>query len=123
MTPATAARAGETIFWNNRSWTMAVRASKFSYHERVARRNILRGLLFISPAILGFFIFTVFPIITSLYYSFTNYNILQPANWIGLENYNKLFQDRLFILSLKNPLFMVFIGLSIHFTFDFLIAL
>jgi multiple sugar transport system permease protein len=102
---------------------MAVRASKISYHERVARRNILRGLLFISPAILGFFIFTVFPIITSLYYSFTNYNILQPANWIGFENYQKLFQDRLFIISLKNTLFMVFIGLSIHFTFDFLIAL
>lgn len=102
---------------------MAVRASKFSYHERVARRNILRGLLFISPAILGFFIFTVFPIITSLYYSFTNYNILQPATWIGFENYSKLFQDRFFIISLKNTLFMVFIGLSIHFTFDFLIAL
>ena len=80
---------------------MTVRATTISYQERITRQNTLRGLLFISPAILGFLIFTLFPIISSLYYSFTDYNILQPANWIGLGNYSKLFQDKTFIISLE----------------------
>lgn len=99
------------------------RARNTNYQERIARQNLVKGLLFIAPAVLGFFIFIVFPIISSLYYSFTDYNILQPAKWIGLENYRKLFMDKTFILSLKNTLFIVVIGLSFHLTFDLLIAL
>ena len=102
---------------------MTVRATTISYQKRIIRQNMLRGLLFISPAILGFLIFTVFPIISSLFYSFTDYNILQPAKWIGFGNYSKLFQDKTFIISLQNTLFMVVIGLSFHLTFDLLIAL
>ena len=102
---------------------MAVSTSAISYEKRIARQKMIRGLLFISPAIVGFLIFTLFPIITSLYYSFTNFNILQPARWVGLENYANLFQDDYFILSLENTLFMVVIGLSIHLTFDLLVAL
>lgn len=102
---------------------MSVHATTISYQKRITRHNTLRGLLFISPAILGFLIFTLFPIISSLYYSFTDYNILQPANLIGFGNYSKLFQDKTFIISLKNTLFMVVIGLTFHLTFDLLIAL
>jgi multiple sugar transport system permease protein len=92
-------------------------------HSRLQRRELVKGLLFISPAILGFLAFTVYPIFQSLYYSFTDYNILQPPSWIGFENYTELFADRLFTLSLRNTLYMVAIGLPIHLVFDFMMAL
>jgi multiple sugar transport system permease protein len=87
------------------------------------RRELVKGLLFISPAILGFLAFTVYPIVQSLYYSFTDYNVLQPPLWAGFENYTKLFGDRLFTVSLLNTLFMVVVGLPVHLLFDFLMAL
>ena len=48
---------------------------------------------------------------------------LQSPLWIGFENYTKLFQDRLFVTSLRNTAYMVFIGLPIHLAFDFGMAL
>jgi multiple sugar transport system permease protein len=99
-----------------------LRRSELRY-SRMQRRDLFKGLLFISPAIVGFFIFTVYPIIQSLYYSFTDYNVLQAPAWLGLDNYSDLFNDRLFTLSLRNTLFMVVVGLPIHLAFDFMMAL
>lgn len=86
-------------------------------------RSLRNGLLFVSPAIIGLAVFTIWPIIQSLYYSFTDYNILQPPYWIGLENYQDLFKDRVFGIALSNTLIMVAIGLPIHLIFDILMAL
>jgi len=87
------------------------------------RRELAKGLLFISPAIVGFIAFAVYPIVQSFYYSFTDYNVLQSPLWLGTRNYSRLFQDRLFQLSLRNTLFMVVVGLPIHLVFDLLMAL
>lgn len=58
--------------------------------------------LLISPWILGFLFFTLGPMLASLYLSFTHYNVSQPAEWIGLENYVRAFtRDRLFWHSLR----------------------
>jgi multiple sugar transport system permease protein len=92
-------------------------------YGRLQRRELIKGLLFISPAILGFLAFIVYPIFQSFYYSFTDYNILQPPSWIGLDNYTELFQDRVFVISLRNTAYMVFIGLPIHLVFDLVMAL
>jgi multiple sugar transport system permease protein len=86
-------------------------------------RALRNGLLFVSPALIGLAVFTLWPIIQSLYYSFTDYNILQPPYWIGLENYEDLLQDRVFGIALSNTLIMVAIGLPIHLIFDILMAL
>ncbi len=85
-------------------------------------RSLLTGLAFISPAIIGFLAFAAWPIIMSLYYSFTNYNVLQPPDFTGLDNYRDLFSDRLFHTSLLNTLYMVVIGLPVHLIFDFFMA-
>ena len=85
-------------------------------------RSLLTGLAFISPAIIGFLAFAAWPIVMSLYYSFTNYNVLQPPDFTGLDNYRDLFSDRLFRTSLLNTLYMVVIGLPIHLIFDFFMA-
>ena len=45
------------------------------------------GLFFICPWILGFLLFQFGPMLASVYFSFTDYNVLRPARWIGLDNY------------------------------------
>src|SRR5690606_1484175 len=60
------------------------------------------GLLFVAPSILLFLIFVILPAITALYLSFTRYDILTPAQWIGLDNYKRILDDTLFHRSLRN---------------------
>ena len=62
----------------------------------------MTGLLFISPWILGFLTFRVYPFLASLYYSFTFYPVLQDPKWIGIRNYVNLFDDPRFLTSLWN---------------------
>ena len=61
--------------------------------DRAKTRPVLTGLLFISPWLLGFLVFTVFPVIASLYLSFTDYRVLSPPRWVGLANYRSLLGD------------------------------
>lgn len=86
-------------------------------------RAVATGLAFISPALLGFFVFYAWPIAQSLYYSFTDYDVLQPPSWTGWENYRDLLADRVFGIAMRNTLYMVLIGLPVHIVFDLLIAL
>ena len=45
----------------------------------------------------------------ALYFSFTDYNIIEPANWIGFANFHKIFQDEFFFVSLRNTLVYTFL--------------
>src|SRR5215217_1414384 len=54
------------------------------------KREAATGLALVSPWILGFLIWTAYPILASLYYSFTEYNVFQPPRWIGLDNYVRI---------------------------------
>ena len=66
------------------------------------RRDFLAGYLFLTPFLIGLFAFTLVPFIYSLYLSFTQYNILSPAKWIGFENFIKMFtEDEKFMTSFK----------------------
>jgi multiple sugar transport system permease protein len=67
----------------------------------IQRREALTGYGFVSIWIIGFIIFTLGPMILSLFFSFTDYNIVTPPEWVGLDNYRKLFNDPLFWQSLK----------------------
>ncbi|PYI55598.1 carbohydrate ABC transporter permease [Paenibacillus flagellatus] len=53
--------------------------------------NHLVGYAFASPFVLGFLIFTLYPILSSFYYSFTDYNLFEAPRWIGLDNFEKMF--------------------------------
>ncbi len=55
-----------------------------------------KGMAFLSPWLIGFVVFTLFPVGMSLYYSFHKYNELQPPRFIGLENYSNLLHDATF---------------------------
>lgn len=92
------------------------------WSSKVRRRAFITGMLFISPAVVGFLVFTLFPLIRSFYLGFTDYNILQPETWVGMDNYSSLFKDEIFLISLRNTLYMVLIGLPIHILFDIGVA-
>jgi multiple sugar transport system permease protein len=74
-------------------------------------RRALTGLAFTLPWIIGLLTFTLYPVIASLYYSFCDYSVLQPAIWIGGANYARLIHDGTFWLSLGNTL--IYAGFSI----------
>jgi len=69
------------------------------------RRNILIGLSFTAPWILGFGAFLLYPIVSSLVYSFTEYSVLAKPVFIGLGNYQDLLTDEVFWKSLWNTLY------------------
>ncbi len=62
----------------------------------------IAGYLFISPGCLDFFTLTLYPMIQSLYYSFTDFSLLEEPSWVGLRNYQKIVTtDDRFIQSVK----------------------
>lgn len=59
--------------------------------------------IFMAPFLIIFFTFTILPVGTAIYYSFTQFNILETPVFIGLQNYRKLFlNDPIFITAVKN---------------------
>jgi len=80
-------------------------------------------MLFISPWIIGFTVFQLYPIVQSLYFSFTRYNLVQPPQWIGLANYVELFtRDPNFRLALSNTFYLTLIDIPIQLGFSLLCA-
>lgn len=83
----------------------------------------LKGLLFVSPWIIGFLCFTLYPLIASLFYSFTRYDVLRPPKFIGFQNYLDIFfKDELFRTVLFNTFYFVFFGVPAAFITAFLLA-
>ena len=75
------------------------------------RRRLWTGLAFISPWIVGFVVFTLYPVVASLYYSFCDYDVLSRPIWVGLLNYRDMASDSVYWQSLGNTL--VFSAISL----------
>ncbi|WP_185973862.1 carbohydrate ABC transporter permease [Brevibacillus sp. LEMMJ03] len=63
------------------------------------------GLLMVSPYIVHFVVFVAVTFLTSLYFSFSDYDILNPPQWVGLANYEKLVNDPVFWKALWNTVY------------------
>jgi len=63
------------------------------------------GLLLVSPYIIHFVVFVALTFVASLYYSFSEYDILNPPKWVGTANYEKLINDPLFWKALWNTVY------------------
>jgi multiple sugar transport system permease protein len=82
------------------------------------------GYLFSAPFILGFLIFTVFPMLSSLYYSFTNFNLLTSPDFVGLDNFRKMFtDDEKYWNSVKVTLHYVAASVPLRLAFALLVAM
>lgn len=90
---------------------------------KLSLKNNLIGYTFISPFVIGFLIFTLYPTFMSLYYSFTDYDLLMPATWAGLDNYSAMFEDKRYLHSLKVTLIYVFAGVPLRLAFALFVAM
>ncbi|MDR1326146.1 MAG: sugar ABC transporter permease [Treponema sp.] len=98
------------------------------------RKNVIldniTSYLFMAPWLLGFFVLTLYPMIFSLYLSFTQYNILQPPQWVGWRNFFVMFvgnsqypKDTRFLNSLFVTLRFVFISVPLKLLFALAVAM
>jgi multiple sugar transport system permease protein len=79
--------------------------------------------LFIAPWVLGFLAFTAGPILASLYYSFTDYDIVSKPRFVGLHNFQELFADPMFLTSMANTLYFVVLVVPLSMILSFALAL
>jgi multiple sugar transport system permease protein len=70
--------------------------------------------LFMSPWIIGFSVFILYPALASLYYSFTNYDLLSSPSFVGLDNYRFMFtKDPQFWQAMRNTIWMICVGVPL----------
>ncbi|MBQ9863207.1 MAG: sugar ABC transporter permease [Lachnospiraceae bacterium] len=90
--------------------------------NRFIYNNNTVGYVFLAPFVIGFLCFTIIPMISSLYYSCTDYNMIDKETWIGIKNYINLFKDERFINSIKVTLEYVFFSVPLKLAFALFIA-
>lgn len=87
-------------------------------------RNNMIGYLFLSPWFIGILAFTIVPVIASLYLSFTDYEMFDSPNWLGIANYQQIFtNDEQFYESLIVTFKYVLLGVPLELGFALLIAI
>ena len=101
---------------------LAMKREKMAHSWTLAKRN--KGCyLFLAPYAILFFTFFILPICTSIFYSFTYYNILEPPRFIGFQNYiNLILQDEIFLTAIKNTFVIAVIVGPVGYILSFLFA-
>lgn len=81
----------------------------------LAKAETRWAYVFIAPWLIGFLVFTLGPMVASLFFSFTQYNVLSPARWVGVKNYTDLFAGDWVNMSkaLYNTLYLAGIGVPL----------
>ncbi|MCX6049420.1 MAG: sugar ABC transporter permease [Chloroflexi bacterium] len=93
---------------------MTALASRPQPKQSLRRREAIAGYLFVLPWILSLLIFTAYPILASFYFSLTDYNVLEPPKWIGIENYRTMSDiDPSFWTSVYNSAYYAFISVPV----------
>ncbi|OGO36970.1 MAG: ABC transporter permease [Chloroflexi bacterium RBG_16_57_11] len=70
----------------------------------MVKKSSITPYLFLAPAMIVIAVFFLYPIVAVFYYSFTDYNIVTPPQWIGLKNYQVLMRDAIFWQALSHSL-------------------
>jgi ABC-type sugar transport system permease subunit len=71
-------------------------------------RQRLWGLFFVAPALLFFVLFAFYPMFSALYYSLTNYNLIQAPKFVGLVQYAAMIKDPRFFVAMENTFVYAF---------------
>ena len=99
-----------------------MKADQFSYGWQKAKNNKV-CYLFLAPYAILFFTFFILPICTSIFYGFTYYNILEPARFVGIQNYiNLILQDEVFLTSVKNTFVIAVVTGPVGYILSFMFA-
>ncbi|WP_082541484.1 carbohydrate ABC transporter permease [Microbacterium sp. Root166] len=101
----------------------AVKGQRRQGHRKADHREARAALLFLSPWLLGFAIFTAWPLIYSVYLSLTDYDVINSPNFVGVENYARLFADPKVAQALGNTLFYVALQVPLYVVVSLALAL
>jgi multiple sugar transport system permease protein len=82
--------------------------------RRAKRRNLGAALVFLSPWIIGFLVFTAWPILYSGYLSLTDYDVINDPTFVGFDNYVQLFEDPKIALALTNTVVFTLVQVPLY---------
>ena len=101
---------------------LSMKRDKMAHGWALAKRN--KGCyLFLAPYAILFITFFILPVCTSIFYSFTYYNILEPPRFNGVQNYiNLILQDDIFLTAIKNTFVCAVIIGPVGYILSFLFA-
>jgi multiple sugar transport system permease protein len=91
--------------------------------RRARRRNTGSALLFLSPWLIGFGVFTAWPLVYSAYLSFTDYDVINDPSFIGTANYVELLEDPKIALALGNTLMFTAVQVPLYVLVSLVLAL
>ncbi|MGW6501272.1 carbohydrate ABC transporter permease [Nonomuraea angiospora] len=94
-----------------------------SFLRTMRWKDTRAALLFISPWIAGFLIFTAWPVINSAYLSLTDYDVINDPSFVGLDNYRALFEDPKVGLALRNTALFTVMSVPAHLVVSLALAL
>jgi len=87
------------------------------------QRRILAGYLFISPVILGYLIWVAGPMLMAFWLSLTEWDMLRPATFVGLSNYQQMLHDDLFWKSLTVTFYFTLVSVPLSLAISFAVAM
>lgn len=96
---------------------------KFGRPSRGTLREWTAGYLFASPFIIGFLVFTAFPMVYSIWLAFHRWDLITPPRFIGFDNFIRMFKDPLANLSLYNSGYYTLFAVPIQLVISFALAL
>ena len=96
--------------------------SKLQWTWKEMKRN-KTAYFMLFPFLILFIVFTVLPVVLSMFFSLTDFNMLEPPNWKGIDNYIRLFlDDEIFILAIQNTLIFACITGPVSYILSLLVA-
>ena len=103
--------------------TQTIRRERSSFNAWLQKESTA-GLVFSLPFIIGFLMFMAIPMGLSLYYSFCKYDIQNPPQWIGIDNYVRIFtNDKVFSKALGVTCYFALVGTPLKVIFALIVAL
>ncbi|MFY9427416.1 MAG: sugar ABC transporter permease [Caldicoprobacterales bacterium] len=91
--------------------------------DGIERKRAKYGYIFALPWIMGLLLLYAYPLVSSIYYSFTKYNVVSPAYWVGFDNYIQLFWDPVFWVGIKNTLYYAAISVPLSVVLGIFLAM
>ena len=95
---------------------------KRTFKEWINEEHVA-GVVCTSPFIFGFFMFLIVPMCISAYYALCDFDILSPAKFTGLANFNTMFADSKFWTSLRVTFYFAFVSVPLRLVFALIVAM
>ncbi|WP_425455157.1 carbohydrate ABC transporter permease, partial [Agromyces tardus] len=106
-----------------RAGSVAGRTDRAPGRRRAARRNLFSALLFLSPWLIGFVVFTAWPMIYSAYLSLTDYDVINSPEFVGFANYAQMAADPKVLIALGNTVYFTALQVPLYVVVSLALAL